>query len=618
MRCLCALKSGIPAEQDYALHHLVKISMERGDKYRFESFPGLAEALIEKVLEVSSLFYKIDWQITYTEDGMTSNMDHLDGLHGTPDVLERVKNLFNLDIDDNVQDPTFRDALLQVNEAALTLRNMAMLEENAYYISELAPLRDFLSIALNLPNLECTVELKHYALEIAEQITKYFTLEQTDPLYRSLLAQLESSDRGAILTALRAMCRISMNSEMSNSLKGVPQAVVDNIIDWLLLEDEDLVNTCLDFLYQYTAVVDNIDFLITQTQVEPLVNQLTRLLLYGAKTTEREHALGRAFRQAAPSHPPELPRDLLSQLMKLQEPERSSQWLRCLFEEDGDESITQIALWQAYQARFQNPDEPSAHALLPAADFIKNVSTTFADKAAAQVQQGPVQKFIIKGIRFRSIPVDLKGEPYTKCKWRRKGDWEQCSHFFMTAESMFEHIMQHHLHAPRLEDGRYDNNGNNEYICRWDRCSRYREGPATKLSQLASHIKVHLPAPPSSRSDSDQLGAPPAKRHKPSYIIPAKTQSFMYYAQPTDEGGYTIGIPLGAVLVLKNLARNISKTEANDNAIKENGISWVDRLFKPLQPQLYETISHNMGGLVSKRPQYAFPISMLTTLSDLT
>ena len=55
VRCLLALKSGIETEQHYALHHLVKISMERGDKYRFESFAGLAEALIEKVLEITSL-----------------------------------------------------------------------------------------------------------------------------------------------------------------------------------------------------------------------------------------------------------------------------------------------------------------------------------------------------------------------------------------------------------------------------------------------------------------------------------------------------------------------------------------------------------------------------------
>ena len=77
VRCLLALKSKIPAEQDYALHHLVKISMERGDKYRFESFPGLAEALIEKMLEVSSLFYDVEWEVSYL------------GNNGMPHILKR-------------------------------------------------------------------------------------------------------------------------------------------------------------------------------------------------------------------------------------------------------------------------------------------------------------------------------------------------------------------------------------------------------------------------------------------------------------------------------------------------------------------------------------------------
>src|SRR6266536_1022851 len=201
VRCLCALRSGIPAEQDYGLHHLVKISMERGDKYKFEGFPGLAEALVEKVLEVSSLFYQVDWQISYTEDGSMPSTDTLNGLDGTTDIIQKIRGLHKLPVDDNIQTAEFSDALLQINEAALTLRNMVMLEENAYYVSELYPLRDFLSIALNLPNLDSVVELKHYALDIAEQLTKYLHFDETDPLYLSLIEQLQSQDRGAILTA---------------------------------------------------------------------------------------------------------------------------------------------------------------------------------------------------------------------------------------------------------------------------------------------------------------------------------------------------------------------------------------------------------------------------------
>ncbi|KAF4637211.1 hypothetical protein G7Y89_g878 [Cudoniella acicularis] len=614
VRCLCALKSGTKSEQDYALHHLVKISMERGDKYRFESFSGLAEALIEKLLEVSSLFYEVDWQISYADDGAMTSINILNGLDGTPDILQRIAQLPKLDVDDNIQTAELSDTLLMANEAALTMRNMVMLEENAHYVSEMAPLRDFLSIALNLPKLDCVVELKHYALDIAEQLTKYMHFDETDPLYISLLEQLQGEDRGAILTALRAISRISMNLEENNLLRGVPVAVIQNIMDWTLLNDEEMVHACLDFLYQYTAVVDNVDFLITEVQVEPLINQLTRLLAYGAKYVERDVARGPDRRMRAPVEIASIPKDLLAQLYKLDEPERSSQWLRCLFEEDREESITQIALWQAYQARFTSFSIETGRPLLPAAEFIKNVSNTFLEKAAAQVQAGPVQKFIIKGIRMRSVPVDFKGEEYRKCLWRLSpelnthtgfntylgsntphGSSKECGEFYMSEEEMYRHILRDHVHAHELENGKFDNKTVGQYVCLWDHCPRFKPEPATKLSQLATHIKVHLsPRPSATKESGDHCGPPPLKKLKPSYLTPGPKQTFQHQVTAIDERHDAAGIPLSAVLVLRNLARNLSKTESEDIALKlPGGVSWVDRLFKPVEPRLYEVMAHN-------------------------
>ena len=63
VRILNSLRCAVPEEQDYALHHMVKISHERGDKYRFDSFPGLAEGLLEHLLKVSSFFYDVEWKI---------------------------------------------------------------------------------------------------------------------------------------------------------------------------------------------------------------------------------------------------------------------------------------------------------------------------------------------------------------------------------------------------------------------------------------------------------------------------------------------------------------------------------------------------------------------------
>jgi chromatin structure-remodeling complex subunit RSC9 len=596
VRCLMALKSGIPAEQDYALHHLVKISMERGDKYRFESFPGLAEALVEKVLEVSSLFYQVHWSISFRDDGSMHSTHTLDGLEGTTDILQRIDSLIRKPTDDNIHAAEFSDRLLMINEAALTLRNMVMLEENAFYVSELYPLRDFISIALNLPELESVVELKHYALDIAEQLTKYLFFEAHDPLYLSLLAQLRSSDRGAILTSLRAISRISMNLEENNTLRGVPTEVVHNILNWTLLEDEELVNASLDFLYQYTAVVDNVDAMITELPLEPLVNQLTRLLAYGEKTVVQPLVVKSEFRHAPSDIIPPLPQDLLQQLLKLEEPERSSQWLRCLFEEDKESFITQINLWQAYQARFSGVISESGRPLLPAAEFIKNVSTTFGDKANAQIQSGPVQKFIIKGIRIRRVPVDFTGKEYTACQWtvNTKGAAAingVCGEFFMGPQAMYDHILTAHLGAQKNEEGKFSNAGDNNYACAWKKCYKYPKPTPMKLSQIASHISLHIP------SDTRAAHSSPystSVKPTPSWVESAVVNSYTFHDTAKDERHEAAGIPLTAVLVLRNLARNIPKTEAEENAMKDEGaVSWLDRLFKPVEAKLWEVFAHN-------------------------
>jgi chromatin structure-remodeling complex subunit RSC9 len=597
------LKSKIPAEQDYALHHLVKISMERGDKYRFESFPGLAEALIEKMLEVSSLFYDVEWEVSYL--GNNGMLHMLNGLEGTADILQRIAHLPKKDVDDNIMTAEFSDRLLQINEAALTFRNMVMLEENVNYVSEIHPLRDLLSIALNLPQLECVVELKHYILDIAEQLTKYLRLDSDDPLYLSLIAQLQSRDRGAILTSLRAISRISMNLDYTNRLDSFSPATIQAIMDWTLLEDEELVHACLDFLYQYTAVVDNVNLMITELNVDGFVNQLTRLLLHSAKPLERDIILKRESRIPAPTTIPNLPQELLHLLLKLDEPERSSQWLRCLFEEDRDESITQIALWQAYQARFAAAVQESGRPLLPAADFIKNVSTTFADKAAAQVQPGPVQKFIIKGIRIRDVPVDLRGREYTKCQWRItesfSSESRDCGEFFMGPEQMYEHVLTAHASAYKNQEGKFVNE-EGMFACHWNGCHKFESGSSMKLSQFGNHIKIHVTAQAAAQANAlgkeshinGFLDGLPAKKSKPSWIEPAVKRTWLFVETPVDERGDAAGIPLTAVLVLRNLARNLPKTEAEEIAMKEEGaVSYVEKLFKPVEGRLWEVFSKN-------------------------
>ncbi|EFX01472.1 chromatin remodeling complex subunit [Grosmannia clavigera kw1407] len=734
VRCLGALRSGLKAEEAFALSHLVKISFERGDKYKFESFPGLAEGLIEKALQVGGLFYHdIDWKISYDLETDESDLGELDGINGTPDILERIAKLRSKNTIDCIQTEDFADQLVLVTEAALTLRNMVTLQENAYFLSEFPPSRDFLCIVLNLPNKDSVVELKHCALDVAEQLTPYLTLDDEDPLYRTLLGQFESSDRGMVLAALRAIGRISMNMAHMNRLGNVPSSVLQNIMNWLLLNDDELMDACLDFLYQYTAVASNVERLLRSVKTENLVSHLVRLLSHGAKRGHRELVLQPERKLPASEEVLPLPPDLLKRLVETDEPERCYTWLRCFFEEDPDSSITQIAIWQAYQSSFLLPVQQSGRTMLGAAEFIRNVTHVY-HSAGAQIQkeqtpQGEVQKFIIKGIRPRTRPTSPEGRDFFQCQWKTptaSRPAQRCGVFFDTAESLYGHVLTTHIKETPGEDGKVANK-ECECRCLWLGCRKYAAATTLHLADFMKHIKTHaVAAEQESRQQqaqqqgqqsgqqgqqvtSSQSGQPSgqqtpsqphqrhrssvtngdltpgqtpggtgsgssgaganvgvggngggggsgsgsvtgsgssssnssssSKRQKRSYVVPAKTVSVTYEETATmrDERNPNLpaqaaGIPLSAVLVLRNIARNASKAEVVDEkgasaastssaasatspsspykgrqdneALHGHGHGveelshvevggWNERLFRPMVPRLYEIMAEN-------------------------
>ena len=471
VRAQMALMSGVPEEEEYALHHLVKISHERGDKYRFDAFPGLAEALVKKVLQVSGLFYDVDWDVSYDEDTMYLDDETLDGLSGTSDVIRKLKSRIPLATDDSMQDARFVSQLNLMTEAALVIRNMCLQHENAQYLVKQPISRDYLAVVLNLPQHPGITELQHYALDTAEQLLVWCDLAPKDALYQSLLVQLDGKDRGLIITSLKTISRIAMNLAGPKRLDEVSKDLLAKIQRWLLIEDEALRSACLDFLFQYTSFADNVDNLLQCVDSEALARQLGRLLLFNAKeeTTQR-----------TPTQPaeekttvvPRMSRSLVESLLKLDEPDRSSEWLRMCFLSDKESEMTQISLWQAYQSAFASYQATHPH--LIAGDFIKNVSTTFA---GATAQVAGANKYVIRGIRARKVPVDTgmlpgskgtdKGKELHKCAWKISVPCEpmrdpitgvqsgpvtkevDCAEWFKQPEEMLKHILRDHLQLPR-------------------------------------------------------------------------------------------------------------------------------------------------------------------------
>ncbi|KAI5308942.1 Chromatin structure-remodeling complex protein rsc9, partial [Ascosphaera atra] len=382
--CIKALESGVPTEVEFALHHLVIISDERGDKFRFCDFPNLAESLIEAAWELSFLVHGVSFEVEYeplSEDDERLNV--LDGCYETPRLVEKIRTLNEREAKERGSsglelEPVGLSRYERiVKEAVLTFRNMCTLEENAGWVSEIAVFKDLLVYVLNIPEKARSryVEVVNNVLETAEMVCPFWTFKSDDPAIPGLLDLIKqghdsgnggTGDRTQLLLALRifvlwGMEREDQKKELVIMKEGMTDAVLRALSDYTLLEqDRELLSTTLDFLYQYTAQPGNVAHLVTSlAPMLPitLVPRLTNLLLFEADPILDERVDQEELLAPPPNDIPDVPPSLHAELVRLPEPERCSTWLKTCFTEDEGCEVTQLALWHAYQRTFQHVNQ---------------------------------------------------------------------------------------------------------------------------------------------------------------------------------------------------------------------------------------------------------------------
>jgi len=255
--------------------------------------------------------------------------------------------------------------------------------------------------------------------------------------------------------------------------------------------------------------------------------------------------------------------------------------MRCSFEPDPNAEITQIALWQAYQQRFSE-FVALGRQLLPAADFIKNVSIAFKGAVAMVVpasQPGQAQKFIIKGIKPRAAPQSLKGETYLACHWypmSTDGKRRQCDKFKLTPRDLYYHILEDHLPSPDVQLA-------NPQVCHYGSCQAFHPHGTTDRKLYVPHIRCHMP----DKNPAQVLAAAALNEYKKT--VP--NQSFIrssLQATPIDEKKDPLGVPFTAGLVLRNLAR----TRTDKGRV----------LFLAAREKIFEVIAENrpMGSICTE------------------
>lgn len=256
-----------------------------------------------------------------------------------------------------------------------------------------------------------------------------------------------------------------------NCIDLLQAATLHQITTYLLLNDAELNLAVLEFLWAYlTSEAVLPQYTVEQSQrarlqrlcrasdgLRILVKQLPQLVLkllalndpavaaqvlnLPLQIAQQQHLSKRGLHTLVPTVVPELSEQLYDIIVKFPEPLRASTWLRCCYEPvyaptaaagaTGAKSpvvpgeVTQILLWKAYEKQFERVWQPQGDdlglpKLLPAVDFIKNVSAAFPHSQAMVVNTdaagGPKRKFIIKGIQPRQFVVNIDVGNYDALK----------------------------------------------------------------------------------------------------------------------------------------------------------------------------------------------------------
>lgn len=429
-RSYMGIRSGIPAEVEAGLHHWVVASDQFQEELFFHDYPSLMESLLEQVLKVGDLAYGITWEPNYDfsyfneEYKKNSRFDDLCP-EGTFDILNRLRRLKITFSEADVRDDETSTKLRLVTEAALVLRNMCQVVENAHFMNVVPLARDTATIALKLPDYGVFTELKNHIFEMVIEACPWWEVWEVDPLFVTIMEYLNSNDRFHILCALRALTMFSYELEGVKKF-GLSVATFRDLSKLLLLEnDPELVSAVLDFLYQYVCEPDNVTLLLENVDLPTTaIPRLVSLLMFDAEH-QQEVLVYNGTRIRDGEEGPRVdnrismpPQRCINSLMEFQEPERTSRWAQCVFLADDSAEVSQRAAWVAYQQTFVNAIQTPQQGLLDAANFIQAVTHAFERVRARVIVEGNTQKFVITGIRPRAICRDMNGWPYIYCKWR--------------------------------------------------------------------------------------------------------------------------------------------------------------------------------------------------------
>ncbi|KAI5953417.1 RSC9 [Candida jiufengensis] len=438
-RVVLSLQSGIQDEVNWSLNQLAKYTYST---LVFENDNYIAMELVKYLTKLFQLIRDKKYELI-NEDVIRHSLDALVTLRNSSQELSNQQFLSQI--------PNFKKQLVEILKFLFNWNFVA-----GFKNSQLLKYDDQFSESLM------------YLLDLIEPLSCYYiNNSKNDPLFHTLFQILTvTNDKYIFITTLKGISHLLITWDKSqqkdeeeeepqeeeeqvknNCIDSITEEQLQTIVNVLLVADNELNYAVLYFLKMYLfSKALYLDHSVTESQqfrlqkliksgLDVLVKQLPLLVVADLPLSDSTPknipatTLARRTKQSgAPLTAPELGEDLYKILLTFPEPARASTWLHCCYAPSTTEEVevTQISIWKAYETQFQEvwkSENPSTllHPLLPAVEFIKNVTKAFP-RAEAKVlsvsneEQEPKKKFIIKGIKPRQFPVSIEVGGYEALK----------------------------------------------------------------------------------------------------------------------------------------------------------------------------------------------------------
>ncbi|KAI8988262.1 hypothetical protein BDF20DRAFT_854728 [Mycotypha africana] len=530
-RIVFTLQFGQKSDIDAALNQLVAMSFDSPEKLDLNVSPLLLQSLVS-LAQPCLLNIAVTNALPTTARDTLNNMllsDNMDVHLNSPVTAPSTDNNDILSSSATVPGILQSENLGSINMAIRILhilRNFSLVSSYALTLAQFKPAVELLVQALQTAMSTGQVELGRHSIDALENMAAYIEFSSpTDPCLQCVYTLIAAHDRYLVIGAIRTLTWFTMNKKNAAFLASNFSPVIARIEQMLLSNDEELVGTSLEYIYQYTKLSTHcrLQFLSTP-YAAAYIGLFVSLLLTKSKyfntrfieenhpsstttidtcvsvthTAQQQQQQHKQTQQVAAFQIPDL-----TVYHNLDEPYRCLGWLKDKFEFGDKHSVLSLDdMYLLYEARF------GLEKALKMRDFYTVMKIAFpkSSSAAAAVSPllGPSRSSVpvVEGLNIYGLQIKtniLQDRPQVACKWA------QCSLLFDDTFTLQRHVLHDHMVPIEIDiitnnnDNKDENNKSasttkkNCYVCSWSHCHLteqhiYYESKNDFISHLRTHF----------------------------------------------------------------------------------------------------------------------------------